>query len=79
MARRVAMFKDQGKSACNRLNEWLNNHPDALLVDIKPVVSGAGTATIFVILEIAEKNEKNNEKNNDEKENKEENKEKKQS
>ncbi len=49
--RRIVMFKDHEKPAYTRLNDWLIEHPDMTLVDIKPVLSGTNTVTIYAIVE----------------------------
>ncbi len=55
--RRVVMFKDHDKSACARLNDWLDKNPDVTLIDIKPILSRTNSTTIYAIVELKE-NEK---------------------
>ena len=34
--RRVIRFTETNKTACEKLNDWLAEHPQVVLVDIKP-------------------------------------------
>ena len=52
--RRVLMFNDHDKPAHMRVNEWLKNHLEVKLVDIKPTVFPNGRAVIFAIVDVPE-------------------------
>lgn len=49
--RRVLWLGSYGKGCVPELNKWLLYHPDAELVDIKPVVDGEKTE-VFCIVDI---------------------------
>ena len=52
--RRVIRLEETNKRAHEKLNEWLADHPQVLLMDIKPVVIGSSSRTeiIYAIVDI---------------------------
>ena len=52
--RRVIRFTETNKTACEKLNDWLAEHPQVVLVDIKPVVIGSSSRTeiVYAIVDI---------------------------
>ena len=52
--RRVIRFWETNKMAYKKLNEWLAEHPQVILVDIKPVVIGSSSRTeiVYAIVDI---------------------------
>ncbi len=52
--RRVIRFTETNKTACEKLNDWLAEHPQVVLVDIKPVVIGSNSRTeiVYAIVDI---------------------------
>ena len=56
--RRVIRLEETNKRAHEKLDEWLADHPQVLLVDIKPIVIGSSSRTeiIYAIVDIAQDN-----------------------
>ena len=50
--RRVIRFTETNKTACEKLNAWLEENPQVLLVDIKPIVIDPMTEIIYAIVDI---------------------------
>ena len=52
--RRVIRFTETNKTACEKLNDWLAEHSQVVLVDIKPVVIGSSSRTeiVYAIVDI---------------------------
>lgn len=52
--RRVIRFEETNKMAHEKLNDWLADHPQVILDDIKPIVIGSSSRTeiIYVIVDI---------------------------
>ena len=50
--RRVIRFTETNKTACEKLNAWLEENPQALLVSVKPIVIDPMTEIIYAIVDI---------------------------
>ena len=50
--RRVKRFMETNKMAHEKLNAWLKENPQVLLVDIKPIVIDPMTEIIYAIVDI---------------------------
>ena len=52
--RRVIRLEETNKRAHEKLNDWLAEHPQVILVDIKPVVIGSSSRKeiIYAIVDI---------------------------
>ena len=55
--RRVKRFMETNKMAHEKLNAWLEENPQALLVSVKPIVIDPMTEIIYAIVDIPQ-NEK---------------------
>lgn len=55
---RVIRFEGTNKMAYEKLNDWLAEHPQVNLVDIKPVVIGSSSRTeiVYAIVDIPQDN-----------------------
>ena len=50
--RRVKRFMETNKMAHEKLNAWLEENPQVLLIDIKPIVIDPMTEIIYAIVDI---------------------------
>ena len=50
--RRVKRFMETNKMAHEKLNAWLEENPQALLVSVKPIVIDPMTEIIYAIVDI---------------------------
>ena len=54
--RKVKRFMETNKMAHEKLNAWLEENPQALLVSVKPIVIDPMTEIIYAIVDIPQDN-----------------------